>query len=114
MTPQEQKRLRFIRLFKEFNAVSSSIQYDMARVLLTDENNRNELSKQLKENENQMEIRMNKAVHAFIGVMPLATMNHCNLFGKVLALHSNLTGDPLMHDTYDEVNRQTIEEMDCN
>jgi hypothetical protein len=44
----------------------------------------------------------------------LSTMNHSNMFGKLLALHSNLTGDPLMHDIFDEVNRLTIEEMDCN
>lgn len=99
-----------VKLFYDFNKVRGNIQHDISRVLLTDKSNQAELSKQLNGSENDMEVRMNKAVHAFLGAMPLAQMNRVNLFGKALALHSNLTGDSTMHDVFDEVNRMVYDE----
>jgi hypothetical protein len=114
MTSQEQERLELVRFYKQFNAYSSDIQNDIARALLVSPTNRLKLTRQLQlPDHKQAELLESYAMNALEGMM-LSTMNHSNMFGKLLALHSNLTGDPLMHDIFDEVNRLTIEEMDCN
>lgn len=112
LIPPERDISKAVRFFKQLVEVSGTIQQDMSRVLLTDKTNQQELSKQLQGSENDMEIRMDKAVHAFIAVMPLACMNRVNLFAKTMCLHGNLTGDPGIHDIFDEVNRQIHDETD--
>ena len=113
MTPeQSEQRKNLIRLFTEFNKITGKIQQEISRVLVEDEKVKADLKKQLKGSENDMEIVMNNAAYFFIKVMPLASMNGCNMFGKVLALHSNLTGDPTMHEVFDAVNQQVYDEMD--
>jgi len=110
LIPPENDIGKAVRFFKKLVEVSGTIQQDMSRVLLTDKANQKELSKQLQGTENDMEMRMDKAVHAFIAVMPLACMNRVNLFAKTMCLHGNLTGDDTIHNIFDEVNRQIHEE----
>lgn len=112
MTEPSTPNPNLVKLFKQFNEVSGCIQQDISRVLLTDKANQKKLSEQLQGSENDMEIKMDKAVHAFIAVMPLATMNRINLFCKTLCLHGNLTGNPAIHDIFDEVNRQIFDETE--
>jgi len=110
LIPPQPDISKLVTLFKKFNEVTGVIQQDMSRVLLTDKANQQELSKQLQGSENDMEIRMDKAVHALVAVMPLATFNRVNIFCKAMCLHSNLTGDETIHNVFDEVNRQVHEE----
>ena len=102
---------RLVRLFKTINEVSGVIQKDISLALLRDPAMQKKLSEQMKMSESDIETQVDKTVTDFIKQMLIATMNGYNLFGRVFAMHSNITGDPLMHDVFDEVNRQVFEEM---
>ena len=114
MTPHKENKLKLVRLFTKFNRVSSWIQNDIAKALLTDPKNRDHLAKQMKMSDHDQAVLLDQYTYNALEGMMLGTMNHCNMFGKTMAMHANLTGDPLMHDVFDEVNRQIVEEMEYN
>lgn len=95
-----------VELFTEFHEATSLIQLEMSKVLVTDKDAAKQLKELLKMPDcKQMEI-LEKAAHQFVSMMPMAQMNGVNLISMVMALHSNLTGDPTFHDIYDKVNRK--------
>jgi hypothetical protein len=112
LIPPERDLSGLVKFFKTANEVTGTIQKDISIALLKDPAMQKKLSKQLKMSENDAQLETDKVVRAFIDEMPKATMNGYNLFGKVFAMHANITGDPTMHDVFDEVNRQVFEEME--
>jgi hypothetical protein len=112
LIPPERDLSGLVKFFKTANEVTGTIQKDISIALLKDPAMQKKLSKQLKMSENDAQLETDKVVRAFIDEMPKATMNGYNLVGKVFAMHANITGDPTMHDVFDEVNRQVFEEME--
>ena len=112
LIPPERDLSGLVKFFKTANEVTGNIQKEISIALLKDPAMQKKLAKQLKMSENDAEIETNKVVRAFIDEMPKATMNGYNLVGKVFAMHANITGDPTMHDVFDEVNRQVFDEME--
>lgn len=103
---------QLVQLFQTINEITGDIQKDICLSLLQDPSNREKLTQQLKRSESEMETEVDKAVGHFLSVMPIATMNKYNLFCKVFAMHSNLTGSSTMHDVLEEVNRRVFDEME--
>lgn len=98
-----------VELFTEFHEVTSQIQLEMSKVLVTHDEGSKRLKSQLKlPDAAQMEI-LKTAAHQFVCFFPLAQMNRVNLISMVLALHSNLTDDPTFHDIFEEVNRKALD-----
>jgi hypothetical protein len=112
LIPPERDLSGLVKFFKAVNEVTGTIQKDISIALLKDPAMQKKVSNQLKMSENDAQLETDKVVKAFIDEMPKATMNGYNLFGKVFAMHANITGDPTMHDVFDEVNRQVFEEME--
>lgn len=108
MTPQERERVNNLKFYREFNEVTSILQKDMSRSLLSDPRHRANLTKQLKLSENDVELLLDKAAYFLLSVMPLASMNRTNIIGRVIALHSNLTGDPMIHDLFEEITHEVL------
>lgn len=106
--PEHSEKL--VHLFKQMVALTSKIQIEISEALLENPANRDDVAKQLQRSENDMQLRVNKAVYAFVGAMPLGSANRQNLFMEALALHANLTGNTLVHDLIHEVNLQTLAE----
>jgi hypothetical protein len=97
-------------LFKQLAEITSELQLEISRALVENPVHKADLLKQMKTSENDMQLRVDRAVHGFVRTMPLASMNRQNLFMEALALHSNLTGNPLVHELLEEVNRQIFAE----
>jgi hypothetical protein len=36
-------------------------------------------------------------------------MNRCNMFTMIMAMHSNLTGDSIMHEVFRRINERALE-----
>jgi hypothetical protein len=108
MTAQERERVNNLKFYREFNEVTSILQKDISRSLLFDPNHKANLTKQLKMSENDVELLLDKVAHTVLAVMPLASMNRTNMLGRILALHSNLTGDPMIHDMFDEITHEVL------
>lgn len=104
----DRKRRDLLRLFREFNAVSSNLQIEMSKALITNPEAHAHLRRQLAGTENQMEEVMDNATKHFVSAMPLATMNRCNMFARVLGMHSDLTGDGTMHEVLDAINEEVL------
>ncbi len=92
------------------NKFTGLIQIKMSKEILTNEASKRDLDEQLSKSENEMQHRINKAVYAFVGAMPLATENNINLFFEVLSLYSNITGDSTMHEMIQKLNNLTYGE----
>lgn len=114
LIPPERDISKLVKFFKTTNEVTGTIQKDISIALLRDPAVQKKLTAQLKMPENDAQLETDKVVKAFIDEMPKATMNGYNLFGKVFAMHSNITGDPTLHDVFDEVNRQVFDEMEVH
>lgn len=102
---QDPRFHHLVRLFTEFSEVSGQLQLDMSTALMSSEANKNTLRKQLKGSEESMQRILDKSVRGFVGAMPLASMNQVNLFIMALGLHTNLTGNSLIHDIIDHINQ---------
>jgi hypothetical protein len=111
LIPPEKDIEALVKYFKKTNEVTGAIQKDISIALLRDPAMQKKVSDQLKMSENDAQLETDKVVKAFINEMPKATLNGYNLFSKVFAMHANITGDPTMHDVFDEVNRQVFDEM---
>lgn len=90
--------------FDYYNNLTGDIQMDMVKALLENPNIKEDFDNQKMKSEEEMQHRINKAVFAFVGAMPLASINGINLFMEAIALHSNLTGNPLMHKIIKRIN----------
>ena len=112
LIPPERNITELVKYFKKTNEVTGAIQKDISIALLRDPAMQKKVSDQLKMSENDAQLETDKVVKAFIDEMPKATMNGYNLFGKVFAMHSNITGDPTMHEVFDEVNRQVFDDIE--
>jgi len=95
---------KLVLMFDKFNHLTSHFQIEMADALLENAPNKKDLEKYAKASEEVMQQRIDKAVYAFVGAMPLASINGINLFMNALALHSNLTGNTTMHDVIEKLN----------
>jgi wyosine [tRNA(Phe)-imidazoG37] synthetase (radical SAM superfamily) len=95
---------KLVLMFDKFNHLTSHFQIEMADALLENPPNKKDLEKYAKASEEVMQQRIDKAVYAFVGAMPLASINGINLFMNALALHSNLTGNTTMHDVIEKLN----------
>jgi hypothetical protein len=99
-----------VQTWKIVSEFTSKVQRDISIAIVSDENNKEKLKQQLKLSEEKMQEIMDNAVLTFLSAMPLATMNHSNLFNQALALHSNLTKNPVMHMVVDELRKREEEE----
>jgi hypothetical protein len=95
---------KLVLMFDKFNHLTSHFQIEMADALLENSPNKKDFEKYANASEEVMQQRIDRAVYAFVGVMPLASINGINLFMNALALHSNLTGNTVMHDVIEELN----------
>jgi len=95
---------RLVLMFDKINHLTSHFQLEMSEALLENPANKKDLEKYAKTSEEVMQQRIDRAVYAFVGAMPLACINGINLFMEALALHSNLTGNTTMHDVIDRLN----------
>lgn len=97
-----------IELFTDIHEVTSTLQIEMSRVLVTGKQAAKRLEAQLKQSDAAQMLLLRQAADAFVSFFPLAQMMRVNLTGMVFALHSNLTGDDTMHDIYEEINRRAL------
>jgi hypothetical protein len=58
--------------------------------------------------EEMMKVLVN-AREVFLDAVMLASMNRVNLFTFMMATHSNLTGDPLVHKIFEKLNDRALE-----
>jgi hypothetical protein len=93
-----------VSLFQQFNDVTGKLQVEMSAALVANEANRIDLCQWLKKPEEAMQHQLNKAVFAFVGAMPLASMNGVNLFMEAMLLHVQLTGDPMIEQVVTKIN----------
>lgn len=83
----------------------------MSAVLLRNPRIKKRFDHDSKQSEEVMQKIIDKAVFAFVGAMPLATINSSNIFLQVMGIHSNLTKDPMMHRILERVNELTAREL---
>lgn len=90
------------------NEVTSVIQVEISKAVVKDKGIREELEKQLKLTENEVETLIQNHVFQLIRLMPIATLHRVNLVLKIMSYHSNLTGDPLIHQLFGQLNEQIL------
>lgn len=100
-----------VEVFWQISQVTGDIQRDISIALTTHRECCKKLSDRLKLSEEEMQKLMDKAAHAVIDVMPLATMNRCNMFTMIMAMHANVTGDGMMHEVFRRINERALQ--DC-
>jgi len=98
-----------VESFWQISQITEDIQRDISIALTTHKDCCKKLSQRLRLSEEEMQKLMDKAAHAVIDVMPLATMNRCNMFTMIMAMHSNLTGDSIMHEVFRRINERALE-----
>lgn len=98
-----------VETFWQISQITDDIQRDISIALATHKDCRSKLSQRLKLSEEEMQKLMDKAAHAVLDVMPLATMNRCNMFTMIMAMHANVTGDGLMHEVFGRVNERALQ-----
>ena len=105
-TQEEYEKLRemvwFVSMFTD------DIQRDISIALALDPKHREKLAKRLKLTEEEMQKIIDNAVYVFLDAMMLATMNRCNMFTMAMAKHSNVTGDPVLHEIFGELNERAL------
>jgi len=97
-----------VEIFWQISRVTDDVQRDISIALTTHDACCKKLSQRLKLSEEEMQKLMDKAAHAVLDVMPLATMNRCNMFTMIMAMHSNVTGDGLMHEVFRRINERAL------
>jgi hypothetical protein len=97
-----------LELFTDFHEVTSTLQIEMSKELVTGKQATKRLEAQLKQSDAAQMLILRQAADAFISFFPLAQMNRVNLTSMVFALHSNLTGDDTLHEIYEEINRRAL------
>lgn len=107
--PDKPAKEQLIELFSELSPAASIIQLEMSRVLTSKPEIAEQLKKQLSGSEQDQTWAMDAAAYQFIKILPLAQMNRTNMFFRLFALHSGLTGDPLMREVFEEVNQRVID-----
>jgi hypothetical protein len=95
-----------VKVFMLISNFTAKVQRDISIGLVQDKTTRKRLLDDLKMSEEEMQKIMDHAVLTFVSAMPLATMNHSNLFTQAIALHSNITDNAIMHQVVEEVSRQ--------
>ena len=95
--------------FWNISRITEDLQRDISVALTMDPEHRKKLSKRLKLSEEEMQKIFDRAVHTMVDAMPLATMNRCNLFTMLMAMHSNVTGDRLLHEVFRRLNQRALE-----
>jgi len=98
-----------VETFWHISQITDDLQRDMSIALATDDGHRKKLSRQLKLSEEEMQKILDRAKLAVIDAMPLATMNRCNMLTMIMAMHTNLTGDSLMHEVFRRINERALE-----
>jgi hypothetical protein len=98
-----------VESFWQISQITEDIQRDISIALTTHKDCCKKLSLRLKLSEEEMQKLMDKAAHAVLDVMPLATMNRCNMFTMIMAMHSNITGDPMLHEVFRRINQRALE-----
>ena len=100
---------RIVETFWHISQITDDIQRDISIALTTNQGVCKKLSQRLKLSEEEMQKLMDKAAHVVLDVMPLATMNRCNMFTMIMAMHTNITADPLMHEVFRRINERALE-----
>ena len=104
----EQELEEIVNTFWHISQITDDVQRDISIAMTTHEGCCKKLSQRLKLSEEEMQKLMDKAAHAVLDVMPLATMNRCNMFTMIMAMHSNVTGDGLMHEVFRRINERAL------
>jgi len=97
-----------LKLFIDAHEVTSTLQLEMSKALVTGKQAAKRLEAQLKQSDAAQMLMLRQATDAFVSFFPLAQMQRVNLTSMMFALHSNLTGDDTMHDIYEEINRRAL------
>lgn len=105
----EQELENIVETFWQISQITDDLQRDISIALTTDDNHRKKLSQRLKLSEEEMQKIFDRAVHGVVDAMPLATMNRCNMLTMIMAMHSNVTGNPLLHEVFRRVNKRALE-----
>ena len=98
-----------VETFWQISRITDDIQRDISIAMTSHKDCCKKLSQRLKLCEEEMQKLMDKAAHAVLDVMPLATMNRCNMFTMIMAMHSNITCDGLMHEVFRRVNERALQ-----
>lgn len=109
--PPDEEREKNVRFVTEVMLFLGRVQTEISCALVLDPKINLKLQKQLKMSEEQMEQAMDAVALAVIGISPLATMVRSSMFGRIMALHSNITGNPEMHEILEEVNRRIMDRV---
>lgn len=99
---------RLVSMLKEMAEITGSLQHEISDALLQCPLVSADLQKQLKTSESAVQVRLDSAVWAFVGAMPLACANRQNLFMEAIAHLGNHTGDSLIHEIIGELNRHAM------
>jgi hypothetical protein len=97
-----------VETFWHISQITDDIQRDISIAKTLDKDHREKLSKWLKLSEEEMQKKLDNAVHEILDVMPLATMNRCNMITMIIARHANVTGDPLIHKIFERINERAL------
>jgi hypothetical protein len=96
-------------IFWQISKVTEDIQRDISIALAICPEQRKKLSKRLKLSEEEMQKLMDRAAMSVVDVMPLASMNRCNMLTMIMAMHANITKDGMMHEVFKRVNKRALE-----
>lgn len=104
--PEEFDRL--LRIFRLIAETTEGLQAEIACKLLEKPRFKAHFEKEAKGSESAQMDKINHAIKAFVGVMPLALSNGVNPILSALSAHSALIGDPLVSKLIARLNEQTL------
>jgi len=87
------------------------IQKEISCALVLDANLSKKLKTQLLMSEEQIEHKLNAVALECIKMFPLETMNGSSMFGRMISLHSNITGNSKMHEIMEKVNEKLMDQF---
>ncbi len=105
----EKTHEQLVNLFEDFNAVTTVMQLEMSKALVTSPVAAERLKRQLKMSDSKAFQVLNEATFQFIRAFPLATFHDVNLSCRVFDLHSQITKDDTMHRVFEEINQRVYD-----
>ena len=85
------------------------VQKEISCALVLDSASSEKLKAQLRMSEEQIEHKLNAVALECIKMFPLETMNGSSMFGRIISLHSNITGNSEMHRIMEKVNEKLMD-----
>lgn len=110
-TPPNEEREQKINFMTEAMLFFGKLQTEISCALVLDPKINAQLQRDLQVSEEVMEKEMDAATIGFIKQMPRATMTRSSMWGRAAAFHSNITGNPEMHEILEEVNRRIMDRV---